>query len=954
MEQYSDTQLLECNRRSSVEFQAGNFSNNAIFTNKLDAGVRLNVGDTINMQTAIVSDLGAGNDTIELKGSSLKKKKTFTYSKITNINQITGGQPNNLEGWSAQFIEPVTEERELKDNEANLSISYYKTANGEGCFGLPRRYGYDATYNGSELLSQPDNFFMGATQYQIHKGTFIDEDYYRDRNPQSIFSNDVFDNRELYKIRQDGTKYTIFARTKSFSDAFSASVVQPVKNKNGSYDIALEDYYKYVELKNISIPTGRRSADFVAERVTRLLQNASELETITRYIGGNQDTINTFENQSVLTAILKSETFKPFNCQNYDNYSKVFFDEWNKTSYSSISLLYQRGYQYIGFKRPEFVEAGRALRSSTDPDQHLIVGLTSNAAASRFTTSITINQEYNKENCDKLKRFVETQELFPEFWKIAEHTDSAYYQPTYANIPITIDNSRFFHIDMQNKWGVGAENQQQIEFGSDMYHEGQPYTNVPSSPLFFYYDKTQSNEFYDSPFFKAPNNNRLTYGFITKNSAGKITIHPNGLTCGIPLKYYYNNQFLVGRNSTPIFQDVYNKVFLGYDFHFTAYGNAAMGLWADYDGNNFSKTIQIGQRTLNASGEIAGGAVVGTNLTKIVNQLYLGAPDPKLSYDATKDRFGFEGFYTPEFVGNSEAAGEDTLNPKIDGSAQCYKINKRLRRNAYTPGMTKNGAQDNGSYETSTGASTNKDFELPNTCIYPFSIIDSQSGVRIENFGFDEEDWDNGLFSILGFSYNQLQAPLTKNNARSTRINDSNLYSLNTLTNQADVKPGDILAYNQNQFGAIFYQSRIKCAELFRVLSPNRDLPWLSPIDIVTGSNIITAESVPKQMLKPFYAIRSDVLEDTSAYLGSDDSGQPLSTIGVVQKNYNAGDYFYGEESSVVFTITRPKTITHITTAICDPDGSYSNIDDSSVVIYKIKKNRNLPGNIIGQILKNQ
>ena len=113
MEQYSDTQLLECNRRSSVEFQAGNFSNNAIFTNKLDAGVRLNVGDTINMQTAIVSDLGAGNDTIELKGSSLKKKKTFTYSKITNINQITGGQPNNLEGWSAQFIEPVTEESAL-------------------------------------------------------------------------------------------------------------------------------------------------------------------------------------------------------------------------------------------------------------------------------------------------------------------------------------------------------------------------------------------------------------------------------------------------------------------------------------------------------------------------------------------------------------------------------------------------------------------------------------------------------------------------------------------------------------------------------------------------------------------------------------------------------------------------------------------------------------------------
>ncbi len=185
---YTDIEIIECNKKQSI---AGTDldSDNAIFTNKLDAGIRLNVGDTINMHTAIVSDLGAGNDTIELKGSSLKKKKTFTYSKITDDNIIVGGQTNNLGGWSAQFIEPVTEERELKDNEANITMSYYKTANGEGCFGLPRRFGYDATKNGNTLMDTFDQVSMGATKYQMHKGTFVDEDYYRDRNTNCQFAD---------------------------------------------------------------------------------------------------------------------------------------------------------------------------------------------------------------------------------------------------------------------------------------------------------------------------------------------------------------------------------------------------------------------------------------------------------------------------------------------------------------------------------------------------------------------------------------------------------------------------------------------------------------------------------------------------------------------------------------------------------------------------------------------
>lgn len=105
-------------------------------------------------------------------------------------------------------------------------------------------------------------------------------------------------------------------------------------------------------------------------------------------------------------------------------------------------------------------------------------------------------------------------------------------------------------------------------------------------------------------------------------------------------------------------------------------------------------------------------------------------------------------------------------------------------------------------------------------------------------------------------------------------------------------------------------------------------------------------------MLRPFFTIRSNLLEDTNAYLGSEDSGQPLSTMAVVSKNYNTGDYYFGEASDLEFTITRPKMVTEITTAICDPDGTYSRVDDSSGVIYKIQSNRMLPGNIIAQMFQ--
>ena len=77
-EPYTDLKLLECSRRSSVEVGSGNNSNNALFMNKVDEGFMLNPGDKVSVHSVMISEVGAGNDTIELKGNQIEGCLLYT------------------------------------------------------------------------------------------------------------------------------------------------------------------------------------------------------------------------------------------------------------------------------------------------------------------------------------------------------------------------------------------------------------------------------------------------------------------------------------------------------------------------------------------------------------------------------------------------------------------------------------------------------------------------------------------------------------------------------------------------------------------------------------------------------------------------------------------------------------------------------------------------------------
>ena len=967
-ESYVDTRIVECSRLSSIDHQSGNNDNNAIFTNKVGSGIQLSVGDQVSVHTAMISEIGAGNETIELKGKSLGVRQTFKYTKKTPYNWLNYPDQKTILNYTSEFIQPVEEEIELQDNKANLLISYYKTLNCENCFSLPRRFAYKPGTNPVAIYEANDNKLEGTVINQIMNGQFIEEDYYRDRNSLSAWDADPRLTRQLVKVRQDGSKYTVMAREKTFyalSNNGDPELPSIPLGENGSHDPALDVYNRYVEKKEIVIPPGRRSADFIAETVTRQLQKGSDLKPFKKFeTENNPDSQNIVELQGVLGATYQTDTFKLFTAGNGSNFTETNYDEI-KNGAGAISqnkLDWYNTFQYIAVKRPDFIEKGRATRpeGGLTNDNTIITNVApSNASVNASVASIELNYVYSEENCSRFSQLFKLQDIYPEFWRISENASSPYFSKENASnltagaFLISPENSRVLHLDMVQKYDpTGIQARQ--SFGSDLLHPTQnSLESIPSAPIFFVYDKSTENKFYGNPEYTATTT-KLSYGAFTKGPSGNIQINTRGVG-GIPKSYYSASGFFVGQALVPDYGGLNEKRFIGYDYHFTAYGNAAVGLWNGVLFEQRSRT----DLTRYIEHDTLGSYRAQLGYTSMLNQYYMGATNPTLSFDTTKNRFGWSNLYTPERQGNNESAGSMASGNYVandNPGTAVYKLNKRLRRQNFAPGMVPYSQEFNASIPIA-GAFPTVRWDLPNKAVYPYSVMDSHSGIFINSFGFSEKNWTNGLFSILGFSYDQVQSPITDQNVPQRRINTDNISKLHVVTTEASVIGKDVLLYDQNVFGAAMEHPIVLPSKVLNFQGSagyvKINSTWTNPINVESPSNIIAAERVPLQMLRPFYSIRSNLIDDTNAYLGSEDSGIDLPVMSVVSKSTTGGDFFIDNAGGVNFTITKPKVVTTITTSINDPDGSFSRVDDRSSVIYKITKNRSYPVDLLSTMFKN-
>ena len=565
---------------------------------------------------------------------------------------------------------------------------------------------------------------------------------------------------------------------------------------------------------------------------------------------------------------------------------------------------------------------------------------------------------------------------------------------------ISSDNCRFFHINHRDSISVLATDAWKHSLGTDFYYSQDINPGVAaykegandrwgSDAFFFDFDKDRKDV--------ASGGNDYTdkyYGLFIKKSATNpytgtteefIAIDTTRLG---GIDGYYFDGYSPTTEGTIISSNCNRTI--GFDMHFCAYGNSSIGLYAGY----LSGQVKTLEATSGTSGGVFGvtqsdpasTACLAYPLTapaqevtgqfysaqqahpayrtakvlhgqKPIHQYlkyrYVGAENPAIVFDPSESKFSFSQLHTPERVGNINNAGERPELPIAPGSNDAvYYINKDLLLKEYCPDMYPYSRLTKSQVPTNQEQLTTYTSNF-NTNITPFAIMDARSGIFLEDFGYStltDQDWELSMWAMMGFQRSQFHAPSADQIlSRQTRINNTiTTDNIGKPTTNANVEPADLSQLISNKFGA-----ELRTGQIPAIMGSN-DTPVADMLSAANGymyqlslqflptatvnqkSAQINAEKLPVKTRQPYLLIKSDIISDTK-YIGSNDSGVSLPIISVVNKNGASTDFFFGSNNEE-FTITNPKTITSIRTQILNPDGSLSNLDGDTSVIYKVVK----------------
>ncbi len=366
---------------------------------------------------------------------------------------------------------------------------------------------------------------------------------------------------------------------------------------------------------------------------------------------------------------------------------------------------------------------------------------------------------------------------------------------------------------------------------------------------------------------------------------------------------------------------------LGYDYHFNAYGNAAIMLSSGY-----APIQYYGQQ-----------AFTGADF---IRSVYLGSNNPAFLFNSQASRFEIENLHTAEKVGNFYNAGDpnptsNVFGPPPSGQAgqDCYKINKQLHYTTWSPSMFPYSAI---SISLNTAHPENvKSFPQVNINLQLDTIYDSQCGVTIEDMGFSETNFDQGLCGIFGYDYNQFNpiGPNVKNRLIEYQDTTTNV---NGITTNADISSVDSQTYGVNVYSTNLYTQQLNsqvnyfnASKSFGDYTGTPDFT-VSPTSVVlANSTRITSAKLPRRILRGYFLINSDILDQANYYQPSN----PKATMPDVGKYQGSNGFIEYNGGGAVFTVTRKKTITSIKTQILDPEGGLGQVGDNSGVIYRIDKN---------------
>ncbi len=967
METYTDTIVVDCNRLNSIQGNNKDTSNNALFTNNIGDGVRLNTGDEIAVHAAFISEVGAASDTIEFKGNTIYGADNKPKTKVLRYTDEIDLYPEQswynayqliMGGFQASLnLEKYTEPIELKDNETTIQTQFYTTNNGRGYCFLPRRFAYDEDYDGfntsfvaSEIWTDQDSLATGNVYNYPRYQTIIEEDFQFYRSASSFPAGSKYEHG-LFIPRNDNKRFTILKRDGTtfyrnqvvrFDGGQAVTPFMPTHR-----DPAIDEYLLYEKLIDIKVSKGMNSPSDISKQVTDQLKKTSDPK---KY--------NVFDGTGIsqhATTTFKANTWQPMRCAAYEIFGFSHFREYDNSSGNinpnDASFKYYSCYENIAVKRADLFQAGRKCNTYHGREIQSDI-----FHAQRGIATIKTDYPYNTATLQNLSNLFKIQALYPELFRGNAFVN--YLQQ--AGSGLSIDNCRFLHMN------TDTNIHQSNILGNDSYKENPAASGINGSdlssiPVYFAYQP----QFADIE-TGGTDTNRLSYGFAMKYT------HPNG---GIYIEFRPDliggmPEFSFERwksNASGFVQyNIEEGRKFGWDWHFSAYSTLAMVLWGgridrDYLNNN-EWAIQNASQTPLATG---GNSV---NISKLITQRYIGANDPLFDFDPIKQRFNFSRLHTAETIGQpSILAGiAYTDAPQINGryADEVYKLNPRFNQWEYCPNLKPYIKSMSASWTTFAGTTSNdvQEIGIMSRQCDPYTIFDSNCGIFISDFGYNKDDFNEGLWAILGFSYDQFNASTTLTNNRLMRVNEDNKNNLSIVTTNSEVIVDETSYFNVNNYGAIFPTDQVSCPQVLtgsngvfidgveRDIDAGivRSIPVFPAITEITHSIKIDAINLPRKMLRPYYLIRSDIINQ-SKFIGADNSLMPV--VMVADKQYSGGDFYFASENSLSFRVTQPTIISNITTSIHDPDGTFANLNEDSSIIYKFIRNKKVDVDILSNYL---
>ena len=772
----------------------------------------------------------------------------------------------------------------------------------------------------------------------------------------------------------------LFSIAASESDSFL-----PPTTANSSYNASeclalrdpaiLGDYIQVKELLELKVNPGYNAPTDVATQLTEELNERTDIEFLSYDLTKNSQSAS----NQVLSFKTETPTYKLYHCATATSFNSSNLTEFEKVNGSwnaDKAYQYLMSYQHIGIKRPELYVAGKELNASTG-------FITEERDYTRsqdrvFNTTIS----WTKENILKFKKFFDTQAIYPELF-------DEYYQEGTA---VSATRTRFLHM---NLYDDGPNEPAEINYPSDFpilkdervpkfgydYYQSAVGASQGTFPLFIDYNpETEGLSENDVGYTDygpnygtitgeglEANYNDLAYGFARKIRR-QLPVAPGGVYYTIGFQFTQTGGtipsiFLQPNNSyKPADYQIGTAGGrrFGFDYHFSAYGTMAMVL---YNGN----TDDLGRNRSNYSQEEYAlwqnnNISAGIGLDPYKFGVYLGADQPLFNYSEAQQRFQVEYLHCAERegqiynAGGYTAAGEQ-IPSNGNGDQECYKINKVMLPNNYTPEIA---PYDNTFNASLNGMGTPVSVSHINGNVKPFSIMDAHSGLFIENWIVPEEYWDRALVGIMGFRYNQFHNPNSLS-SRQVRIKahgaNADLHNVNVITTNADINEGDLINYSMEVQNQETFQitNTIPKSVITNPNSASEQARQIYPVIVSSPveSIKITAERLPTKTLRPYYTIRSDIIEE-NGYLGGARSGITLPIVSVTNKANPYGDFLNGMGGDIVFTNTIDRVLTRIRCSIHEPNGQLARCDLNSAIIFKINQQVNADLSLVSTLLQSK